>query len=178
MSDKNETQEGMLSFKNSNIYIKTSDGTEHKITEDHYVEILQQYNSESSTYIALNQQYSDGLWYFDIIDFQYKSELPARFRIAKAGERKKNGTLRIEKNKLYIDLWDNTALQIEKKSNIELNLEDGFSKMRWKNVRVDYNDSKNKWFFYDSSEHEHILQDKHKNFNGELEHNQLSRITY
>lgn len=178
MRNANEMQEGMLSFKNSNIYIKTSDGTEHKITEDHYVEILQQYNSESSTYIALNQQCADELWYFDIIDFQYKDEIQARFRIATAGERKKNGTLRIEKNKLYIDLWDETSVQLEKNTSVELNLEDGFSKMRWKNVRVDYNDSTKKWVYYDSSEHEHALQDKHKNFYGELEHNQLARITY
>ena len=178
MSNTNEMQNGMLSFKNQKIIIKTEDSTEHLITEEHYVEIYQQYNSECSTYIALNQQFSDGLWYFDIIDFQYKSEIFARFRIAKAGERKKNGTLRINKNKLHIDLWDETSVQLEKNTNIELNLDDGFSKMRWQHVRIDYNDTTKKWVYYDIFEREHVLQDKHKNSYGELEHNQLARITY
>lgn len=178
MNSTTEMQNGKLSFKNSNIYITLDDNTECLITEEHYVEIFQQYNSECSTCIALNQQYADGLWYFDIIDYTWKDKISARFRIAKEGERKKNGTIRITKNKLYIDLWDESSLQIENNATIELNLPDHNSVMRWQKVRVNYSDANKKWCYNDIFESEHSLQDKHKNSYGVLEYNQLARITY
>ena len=162
-----EMQTGTLIFKNSALYIMIHGGTEHAVAEDDYVECLQNFSSDSHTfeqYCPLNQQYADGVWYFD----RYASDmrgLPVRFRKAEIGERKKRGTLSIKKSKLEIELWSGETQEIESGTKLELNLphdlerfESGkTTKCTWQRCRVELDASAKKWVYFDIYERAHIL---------------------
>lgn len=166
--------EGIIYIKDSSIIIKLADGTAHIITADDYVEVLQNFNEDWIQFLPLHQEQADGLWYFDSIGVNNGNNgLPARFRKAQPGERRKRGILTLKKGKLFIELWDDTTQEIKSGSHLELNLprartredeanENHVVRGTWQRVHVE--SESGKWIYIDMYGHSHALTLKNEQF--------------